>query len=47
MGIISIKEYLSLLYEDGLKVSDLAYVKLWTSGRWVGNRTGACVTATL
>ena len=28
------------------KVSDLAYVKLGASGLWIGNRTGAGVTAT-
>ena len=29
------------------KVSNLAYVKLGTSGLWIGNWTGAGVTATL
>ena len=28
-----------------LKVSDLAYLKLGTSGRWIGNLTGAGVTS--
>ena len=34
-------------YEGGIKVFRLAYLKLRTSGCWIGNRTGAGVTATL
>jgi hypothetical protein len=44
----SVKRSLSFvsmfLYEDKVKVLGLAFVKLGTSGRWIGTRTGADVT---
>ena len=38
---------ISNIMRDRWKVLGLAYVKLGTSGRWVGTQTGARVTTTL
>ena len=42
-----IQGLLLILYKGKVKLLGLAYVKLGTSGRWLGIWTGAGVTATL